>query len=608
MKLVKFLIVLVSFSLNACVTQTKEVPVKIIAFNDFHGNLEAPADFRASADAGESATHASIPAGGVEWMAGYVASLKAHNPNNVVVSAGDMIGASPLISALFHDEPTIEAMNRLGLDFNAVGNHEFDDGREELMRMQQGGCHPTDSNTCKGNIVGTPVPFEGAQFQFLAANVQDLNSKKTLLPPYAIKTFGDVRVAFIGMTLKETPTMVAAQGIKGLEFADEAATVNALIPELQAQGVRAVVVLFHQGGTQTIAQAADTINSCDGNLADSPIASIVNQLNDEVDLVISGHTHQAYNCQLQNKSGRLISITSANSNGRILTDIDIAVDVKTGDVARVSANNIIVDRTKTDVTPDAEIASIVDSYRKLAKPIADKVIGEIIADMPNTDVSAAGESAIGNLIADAQLQATAATDKGAAVIAFMNTGGIRSPGLLYKSSAASEGDGKVTYGEIFTLQPFANNLITLSLTGEQLHILLEQQFGDCHAGNAPADWNYPANDKSGQSTNRILQVSSGFSYSWSASGAACDKVDSASIKLQGAVINPRQSYRVTVNNYLANGGDKFYILAKATQPLGGALDVDVLDAYLKNPANDADPKTPGVQIAPGPQHRILRLE
>ncbi|HSC68386.1 MAG TPA: bifunctional metallophosphatase/5'-nucleotidase [Cellvibrio sp.] len=589
---------------SSCVVVASDIPVKIIAFNDFHGQLEAPGNLRANA----ATASPTIPVGGVEWMAAYVDLLKAKNPHNVVVSAGDLIGATPLTSALFHDEPTIEAMNRLGLEFNAVGNHEFDEGRDELLRMQNGGCHPQDTNSCQGAAVGTPVPFEGASFAFLAANVHDTASKKTLFAPYAIKTFGKVRVAFIGMTLKETPTIVSPSGVAGLEFTDEAATVNALIPKLRARGVRAVVVLIHQGGTQPLTQAADTINSCAGNLSGTPIAPIVNRLDDEVDLVISGHTHQAYNCVLPNKSGRLISVTSANSIGRVLTDIDVAVNPKTGDIKSVAARNIVVDRAATGVVPNAEIASIVSKYRALAMPIANRVLGEITAAMPDSGANAAGESALGDVIADAQLQATSAVGMGEAVAAFMNPGGIRAPGLLYPSSAAAEGDGKVTYGEIFTVQPFGNSLTTLRLTGEQLHIMLEQQFTGCHAGNAPAAWNYPASDITGQSFNRVLQVSAGFTYAWSANGPACDKVNPDSIKLNGMVIDPNANYSVTVNNFLADGGDKFYILAKGSQRLGGAQDVDALEAFFKNVANDADPIKAGVQIAPGPQNRISRLD
>lgn len=602
MKLINCVVKLLSFSVCSCAVYAADVPVKIIAFNDFHGQLEAPGTLRANA----AAAAPTIPVGGVEWMAAYVDALKAKNPNSVVVSAGDLIGATPLISALFHDEPTIEAMNRLGLEFNAVGNHEFDEGRDELLRMQNGGCHPSDSNSCQGAVVGTPVPFEGAKFSFLAANVQDAVSKKTLFVPYAIKTFGTVRVAFIGMTLKETPTIVSPSGVAGLEFTDEAATVNALIPKLRARGVKAVVVLIHQGGTQPVTQAADTINSCAGNLAGTPIAPIVSRLDDEVDLVISGHTHQAYNCLVPNKAGRLISVTSANSIGRVLTDIDVSVNSKTGDITSVTAQNKLVDRSATGLVPDAEIAGIVGKYRALAMPIANRVIGEITAAMPDSGVNSAGESALGDVIADAQLQATSASGMGEAVIAFMNPGGIRSPGLLYPSSTMGEGDGKVTYGEVFTVQPFGNSLTTLTLSGEQIHILLEQQFTDCHAGNAPANWNYPVGD-TGQAFNRILQVSTGFTYTWSATRPGCDKVAPDSIMLNGKAIDPALEYRVTVNNFLADGGDKFFILAKGKQRLGGAQDVDALEAFFANPLNDADSSREGVQVAPGLQNRIFRL-
>jgi len=211
---------------NAAVIK-KDTTIKIVAFNDFHGQLESPGTLRVN----PGAPTPNVAVGGVDWMAGYIANLKSQNPNTVVVSAGDLIGATPLISALFHDEGTIETMNRAGLDFNAVGNHEFDEGKDELKRMQAGGCHPTDLNTCRGADVGTPVPFEGAKFKFLAANVVETANGKTVFPPYAIKSMGGVRVGFIGMTLKETPTIVTPSGVEGLQFKDEAATVNALIPK-----------------------------------------------------------------------------------------------------------------------------------------------------------------------------------------------------------------------------------------------------------------------------------------------------------------------------------------------------------------------------------------
>ena len=271
---------------------------------------------------------AGVPAGGVDYMAGLVKQLKADSPNSVVVSAGDLIGASPLNSALFHDEPTIETMNRLGLEFNAVGNHEFDDGREELLRMQNGGCHPSDANSCRGNQVGTAYPFEGAKFDFLAANVVDTASGKTLFRPYGIKSFKGNRVAFIGMTLESTPSIVTPTGVAGLSFRDEADSANALIGELKRRGVKAVVVLLHEGGVVS----TGSINGCAG--VSGPIVNIVSRLDDAVDLVVTGHTHQAYNCKLANGAGREVPVTSAGSFSRLITRIDLTIDTRTRDVTR----------------------------------------------------------------------------------------------------------------------------------------------------------------------------------------------------------------------------------------------------------------------------------
>ncbi|MCK9605777.1 MAG: bifunctional metallophosphatase/5'-nucleotidase [Methylomonas sp.] len=563
------------------------VTVKIVAFNDFHGQLESPGGFRQT-PAGPVSSN--IPVGGVDWMAGYIDDFKMQNPNTLVVSAGDIIGATPLVSALFHDEGTIETMNRLGLDINAVGNHEFDEGRDELLRMQNGGCHPSDENTCRGADVGTPVPFEGAQFKFLAANVVDTATGKTLFPPYQIKTIAGVRIGFIGMTLKETPTIVTPSGVAGLEFTDEAATVNALIPKLRKQHVQAIAVLIHQGGVVPVTQSAATINQCEGNLElDSPIKAIVNQLDDAVDLVISGHTHQAYNCRVANRDGRLISVTSANAQGRVLTDIDLLINKASGKVLDVAAQNIVVDRGHSRIRPDATLKTIVDNYKAIAEPVANRVIGSISADITRS-AGAAGESALGDLIADGQLAATESAEFGEAVAAFMNPGGIRAD-LSFASSVANEGDGKVSYGEAFSVQPFGNSLVTMTVTGAQLHTLLEQQFTGCRL-------DYPANaPASGQPFNRILQVSQGFSYSWQEKGTPCDNVDPVSIKINGELVDPAAPYRITVNSFLAAGGDQFYVLNQGTDRLGGALDLDALENYF-----NAHPL-----VSPGLQDRIMLL-
>ena len=398
-------------------------------------------------------------------------NLEATNRNSLVVSAGDLIGASPLVSALFHDEPTIEAMNLIGLDLNAVGNHEFDEGATELRRMQDGGCHPVD-----GCLDGDP--FAGADFDFLAANVIDDATGKTLFAPYSIQNFTGARVAFIGMTLEGTPTIVSAAGIAGYSFLDEADTVNALVPELRRRGVESIVVLVHEGGAQTVAADPMTVNTCTG--ISGPIVDIVNRLDDAVDLVISGHTHQAYNCQIDGKA-----VTSAYSFGRVVTDIDMKVDRRTGDTTSISVNNRVITR---DVHKDARITSLIDRYSAIAAPIANRPIGQITADITLTNDATSREQALGNVIADGQLEATNEPDTGAAVLALMNPGGVRAD-LTYLSSAAGEGDGVVTYGEAFTVQPFGNALVTLTLTGRadrdhpRAAVLRHQQHG--HPGAAP---------------------------------------------------------------------------------------------------------------------------
>jgi 5'-nucleotidase len=528
------------------------VDVQVLAINDFHGNLVPPS--------GSSGRVGSTNAGGVEYLATHIAALRSGNPNTVVVSAGDMIGASPLLSALFHDEPTIEAFNLIGLDYNAVGNHEFDEGVDELIRMQEGGCHPVDG--CLDND-----DFAGAEFRFLAANVKWKKNGKTVFPAFKTKAFNGVQVAFIGMTLEGTPSIVSPSGIAQLKFEDEADTVNALIPQLKQRGVEAIVVIVHEGGTQG---APAPFNGCTG--ISGPIVDIVNRMSDEVDVVITGHTHQPYNCTIDGKL-----VTSAFSFGRLVTKIDLSIDRATGDVVTKVADNRIVTR---EVPRDPRLTGLIAKYDAIAAPLTNRVIGAITADITRS-TSAAGESSLGDVIADAQLYATASPGFGEAKVAFMNPGGIRAD-LTYAGSVAGEGDGNVTYGEAFTVQPFGNSLVTMTLTGAQIEQLLEQQFPGC---------------PNSQPFNRILQVSAGFQYSWRASGLPCDKVDPQSIQLNGVMVVPGASYRVTVNSFLAEGGDNFSVLVQGTNRLGGAVDTDALEDYFAAFS----------PVAPGPRNRIATL-
>jgi 5'-nucleotidase len=535
--------------LAGCATPrpTEAVAVKVLAINDFHGNLKPPAGGIRIKDPADPAKTITVPAGGSEHMATLVAELRAKNPNHVFVAAGDLVGATPLLSALFHDEPTVESLSLMGLEIAAVGNHEFDKGADELLRLQRGGCHPVDG--CKG-----PRPFAGAAFQYLAASTFVEATGKTLLPAYHVKRFQGIPVAFIGLTLEATPTIVMADGVRGLRFAGEAETVNALVPELRRQGIEAIVLLIHEGGLPV-----GDYNECPG-LA-GPIVDIVKKLDRAVDVVVSGHTHRAYNCRID---GRLV--TSGDKFGAIVTQIDLVLDPKTGDVTSAVADNVIV-RTQS-FAKDPRQSELIAAYERIVAPLARRPVGRVAAPLPR-DIAPNGESVLGQIIADAQL---AATRGAGARVALMNPGGIR-------SALALPADGLLRYEELFAVQPFYNNLVTLTLTGAQIGQLLEQQWID-------------------QPFPRILQVSRGFGYRWDASRPVGQRVLPGSVTLDGAPIDPNASVRVTVNSFLAAGGDNFSVLKQGRDVATGMMDIEAFEAYVR-----AHPL-----LAPGPLDRIVRLD
>ncbi len=529
--------------------QTAPVDLRILAINDFHGNLRPPAGGIRIADPDDKTKKITVAAGGAEHMATLVRQLRQDRKNTIFVAAGDLIGASPFLSAMFHDEPTVEALSMMGLEIASVGNHEFDEGKDELLRMQNGGCHPIDK--CLG-----PHPFPGATFHYLAASTFEKATGKTILPAYEIRQFDGIAVAFIGLTLKGTPTIVSPDGVAGLEFHDEADTVNALVPELKARGVEAIVVLIHEGGLPT-----GDYNECPG--ISGPIVDIVKKFDRAVDVVISGHTHQAYVCEID---GRLV--TSGDKYGTIVTAIDLKLDPVTRDVISAKADNVIV-RTAA-LARDPQQTALLESYDKFAAPIANRAAGSVTATLSRVP-NDTGESALGDIIADAQLAATRSDASGKAVIAFTNPGGIR-------TDIASKPDGTVSYADVFASQPFRNQLVTLTLTGAQIKDMLEQQWLD-------------------PKRPRILQVSKGFNYTWDGARPYGDHVMADRMSLNRQRIDPAQNYRVTVNNYLAVGGDGFTVLKDGTSVQFGGYDADALDAYFK--ANSP--------LSPGQLDRIVRM-
>jgi 5'-nucleotidase len=534
---------------SRAMAQAASVDVRILAINDFHGNLRPPPGGISIADPTEKTRKITVAAGGAEHMATLVKQLRQGAKNTIFVAAGDLIGASPFLSAMFHDEPTIESLSMMGLEVAAVGNHEFDEGKDELLRMQNGGCHPVDR--CQG-----PHPFPGAKFHYLAASTVEKQTGKTIFPPYEIREFDGIPVAFIGLTLKGTADIVSPVGVAGLEFRDEADTVNALVPEIKARGVEAIVVLIHEGGFPT-----GDYNECPG--ISGPIVDIVKKFDKAVDVVISGHTHRAYVCEID---GRLV--TSGDKYGTIVTTIDLKLDSVTRDVISAKADNVIV-RTGA-YAADAEQAALLASYDQFAAPIANRRAGSITETLSRAP-NGAGESVLGDVIADAQLAATTADTNGAAVIAFTNPGGVR-------TDIPRKDDGAVSYADVFASQPFRNQLVTLTLTGAQIRNMLEQQWLD-------------------PKRPRILQVSKGFNYTWDNAKPDGGRVAADRMSLNGQRIDPAANYRVTVNNYLAVGGDGFTVLKEGTAPQFGIYDVDALYGYFQ--ANSP--------IAPASADRIARL-
>jgi len=509
------------------------VDLRILAINDFHGYLKPPAGGIRIADPADKTKKIAVAAGGAEHMATLVKQLRQEAKNTIFVAAGDLIGASPFLSAMFHDEPTIESLSMMGLELASVGNHEFDEGKAELKRMQNGGCHPIDN--CRG-----PRPFPGAKFHYLAASTIERATGKTIFPAYEIREFDGIPVAFIGLTLKATPNIISPSSAAGLEFGDEADTVNALIPELKARGVEAIVVLIHEGGFPT-----GDYNECPG--ISGAIVDIVRKFDRAVDIVVSGHTHQAYVCEID---GRLV--TSGDKYGTLVTAIDVKLDARSRDFISAKADNVIV--RSTQLAKDPEQTALIAVYERLAAPIANRPAGSVTAPLSRVP-NDAGESPLGDIVADAQLAATAAAAKGGAVVAFTNPGGLR-------ADIGGKEDRTVTYADVFASQPFRNQLVTLSLFGSQIKTMLEQQWLD-------------------PKRPRILQVSRGFSYAWDGTKAFGERVISGSMTLDGEPMDPAKSYRVTVNNYLSVGGDGFTALTESTAHQIGVYDADALYAYFQ---------------------------
>ncbi|MGN6057631.1 MAG: bifunctional metallophosphatase/5'-nucleotidase [Sphingomicrobium sp.] len=544
-----FLVAVEPFAASAArPARTGPVEVQILAFNDFHGNVEPPKLTVPALDS--KGAEVQVPAGGAAYLAGAIEKLRKGHAYSITVSAGDLIGASPLASAYFLDEPTIRAMNSMRLALNAVGNHEFDRGSNELLRMQHGGCAKYTRRTpCAFE------PFRGARFQFLAANVMRKDGS-TIFPATAIRRFGPVKIGFIGMTLKETAVLATPSGVAGLRFADEAATANALVPKLKAQGADVIVLLIHQGGY--LAPYYD--RSCKG--LTGPILPILDKLDPAITVVVSGHTHNAYICNIAEKGGGSRLLTSAGKYGTLLTDIrlrfnrarklvgrDARFHIVQGEGFSNEAGNFPLAAVVPVDRADPKVAAIVARYSAAARPIADRVVAHLDAPVSARHDDDGGQR-LGELIADAQLAWARMHGDPDAQLAFMNGGGVR-------TDLVPGAGGVITYGQLFSLQPFGNGLVAQSLTGAQLKQLLEQQFAN----------------------PQLMSPSAGFAFAYDPARPAGQRVTAAT--LNGKPIDPSASYRVVTNSFMASGGDNYAVLREGKDRRDVGVDIDALEAYLK---------------------------
>ncbi|MEU9844732.1 bifunctional metallophosphatase/5'-nucleotidase [Actinomadura sp. NPDC048032] len=509
--------------------------VRLLALNDFHGNLEPPSGSSGTAiDENGNA----VPAGGAAYVAAHLKRLR--DRDTLTVAQGDLIGASPLISAAYHDEPSVQFLGDAGVTASAVGNHEFDEGYQELLRIQNGGCHPVDGCSPAGR-------WRGAKFDYLGANVLLRKNDRPAVKPWTIRRVNGVRIGFIGLVTKTTPSIVTAEGIKDLKFQDEVDAANRAARELKRRHVRAMVVLVHEGDQVKSGERPDECGVVPG--AGTRIAQ---QADPEIDMVLSGHTHQQYLCSVQDPAGNPRLFSSGSSFGRVITEVNLKVNRRTGDIVRssVRADNHVVTR---DVPPDPATQTFVQTWKDRVSTIADKPIGKITADLTRAP-SAAGETALGDVIADGQLAGT--RDLGAQV-ALMNPGGVRTD-LVYNKSGSESEDGIVTYGEAFAVQPFSNVMGVTSLTGAQIDALLEQQWTS--AGE------------------KILQPSANLHFAIDRAGPVGDRV--SAITIDGTPVDPAAVYKVAANNFLLGGGDGFSVFTQGKDQVLGPIDLDAFVAYF----------------------------
>ncbi|SDK04050.1 bifunctional metallophosphatase/5'-nucleotidase [Methanoculleus thermophilus] len=511
------------------------VHVKFLAVNDFHGQF--PDGQKLDGE----------PAGSAPVLASYLkgAMADADDATTFIVFPGDVVGASPPESGLLLDEPTLLFFNSFADDCSKMvatfGNHEFDRGVDELLRIVHGGNGTT-------TVTRLVDPYPGAVAEYVCSNVVWRENGTLLAAPYTILDAGGAKIAFIGATTTKTPSIQRPVYVEDLVFQDETESINRYVPEIQQQGVHAVVVLLHEGGEQDPYDGPTR----DGGNVTGRVAEIVAGLDPDVDLVLSGHTHKFTNAYLENAGGNPVLVTQAYSYGRAFADVDLVIDPLTGEVSHASAE--IVPAYKARVTPDPEAVSLLRMSEEAVGPLTNRVVVVASAEITRLETDA-GESALGNLVADSQRAAMGAD------IAFITTGSLR----------ADIEEGNVTWGDLYAVQPFSSTVLSMTLTGEQVLEALERQ------------WETPLPPHN-------LAVS-GLSYAFDESKPVGSRV--TEVRVDGVVLDPNAEYTVAMVDFLATGGDGYTIFTEGKNVVYGPLDRDALVAYMESLPGPVDVKVEG---------------
>lgn len=519
--------------------------ITIFSINDFHGNLQAsqPVPYLyPKADPQHAGQTVNAPAGGYAYLVSKLKQRRAAVGASVLVGGGDLIGASPLGSAMLKDEPVIEALNRIDLAATAVGNHEFDKGPDELQRRIAGRC---PDKAC--SFVG----FQGARYTYLGANVHLADSPQPWLPPYLIRQVGNYKIGFIGAVTADVPNLVAGNAVAALRFEDEATAVNRYVPELKRQGVDTIVLLIHEGANYK-GNETDPSYRCEG--LQGPIIDIVKKLDPAISLVVSAHSHQGYTCKID---GRLV--VQGRSYGAFLTESTLSFDKQTRQLVKTAAVNHLIDQAS--ITPDPEALQLVGAVAQQTAALRQRALLTLERPLLKDAADGQFDSALGNLIADAQLDL--ARHQGQADLAMMNDGGIRSD----LPSGAKGGPVTLTFGDLYAVQPFGNGIIKMQLSGRQILQLLQQQWQNRSNGDI-----------------RKLYVSAGFSYRWNNTEAKASAI--SDVRLNGQPIQPLQMYTVVVNSFLADGGDGFSVFKQGRNRQLLGSDLDAMENYILEQGNN----------------------